>query len=266
MGDSRETRRPGRPRKSIHDISVEPHFGEVASSASPHPPDARADAAPASRDAPLEALSSVWDEPSTAGELTGAPRPDALTYAAWLEAAGRRTTRARRWATVLLVALAAGPWGVIGTIVGSLNLTSLLFDVALAILVAPVVEEISKTAIAQTILEVRPYLFRHPGQLILTGLAGGLAFAATENVMYLRVYIADPPPGLITWRWTVCVALHMTCSAIASLGLVRSWRNGMTHRRRPRIADAVPWLYFAMFVHAVYNAFAIYLDYDGFAF
>ncbi len=252
-------------RDAIHDVATEPHLSAlpVRQPVAPvEPPLTIQTGASESKNGPM----SVWDEPTTASVLAGSPDADAVTYASWLADGQRRTTWGKSWLVVLLAALAAGPWGVIGAFSGSMGIGYQFLGILAAVLVAPVVEEITKTAIAQTILEIRPFLFKHPAQLILVGLAGGLSFAVIENLIYLHVYIDDPSPGLVLWRWTVCVALHMVCSGIASIGLAISWRDGMNNRRRPRIADAFYWLMTAMIVHGVYNAFAVALSLGGYDF
>ncbi len=246
--------RPPRGREAMHDVTAEPQFSARPES----PPMDPVEPLPGARNgATAEESMSVWDEPTTARELAGSPEADAVTYASWLAEGQRRTTWGRSWLTVLLVSLAAGPWGVIGAFSGSMGFAHRLFGMLAAVFLAPVVEEIAKTAIAQTILEIRPFLFKHPAQILLVGLAGGLSFAVIENLIYLHVLIDEPTRGLILWRWTVCVAMHMGCSAVASLGLALAWRDGMRHHRRPRIIEAFHWLVFAMVGHGAYNAFAI---------
>ena len=58
---------------------------------------------------------------------------------------------------------------------------------------------------------------------------------------------------LATWRWTVCTALHATCSFLAGLGVVRMWSHAMAHRTRPQVARAAPLIVTAMICHGLYN-------------
>jgi DHA2 family multidrug resistance protein-like MFS transporter len=97
-------------------------------------------------------------------------------------------------------------------------------------------------------------------------MAGGLAFAAIENVLYATVYLVDPTPGLLRWRWTVCVALHATCSTVAGLGLVRIWSTTVATSTRPRLSLGSPFLVAAIVLHGGYNAIAVLLDALAFQF
>jgi len=200
---------------------------------------------------------SVWDEPAHAGGFAAVPL-DAITYATWLEAKRRQTSPAFTWWTTLWVALAAGPWAVLGTL---LNASSNL-PVVMIVLVGPLTEEVMKIAAAAWVVETRPHWFGNRWQIALCALAGGLAFAAIENVLYLRVYIPDPSPGLVLWRWTVCVALHVGCSFLAGLGLIRVWSSAWRDAKRPDISLAFRYLVAAVIVHGLYNALAQFVEFD----
>ena len=125
---------------------------------------------------------------------------------------------------------------------------------------------VMKIAATLWIVEKRPFLFRSRLQIAVCVLAGALVFAAVENVMYLEVYIAGPTPGLARWRWSVCVAMHMGCSLVAGLGLMRIWRRAMTTRSRPQLSSGAPYLMTAAIIHGTYNAFAVLLDAMDFRF
>ncbi len=200
---------------------------------------------------------SVWDEPALSPELLGARGPDELTYGSWLQSRRAGTTRAASWGVTLLVALAAGPWAVVGTFWGS---GQTWFSALAVVVFAPLVEELMKIAAALYVVEQKPYLFRSPVQILICVLAGGLAFSAIENVLYQYVYIPNPTPGIIRWRWTVCVVLHVGCAGIAGLGLRRMWCDTWRHLHRPRMALAYPYILTAVVVHGTYNAFATLLE------
>ena len=99
-------------------------------------------------------------------------------------------------------------------------------------------------------------MFRSAWQIPLCLAASGLAFAAIENLLYLHVYIDEPSPEIIYWRWTVCVALHMGCSVIAGLGIVRMWRFTSTNQAKAPVSLAASWGIVAVVMHASYNVFA----------
>ena len=200
---------------------------------------------------------SVWDEPTLSPELAGAPAPDSETYSAWFRRKQAETPPSASWATTISVALAAGPWAVLGAFWGGgqslLSLFALVFF-------GPIIEEVMKTAAAAYIVERRPHLFRSRAQILACGVCSGLAFAAIENVLYLYVYVRDAGPGLWAWRWTVCVALHTGCSFIASMGLARVWEQTNSAASRPDLSLAYRFLVLAVVVHGVYNLFAVFLE------
>lgn len=210
---------------------------------------------------------SVWDEPGLSPSLL---RDDAdaepgtrLTYAHWLRTRIDRTSAGRSWAVTILVASVAGLWGVVGAILSG---GQTIFGVVMLVAVAPLTEEVMKVAVALWIVERRPYLFRSAGQILLCAAAGGFVFAALENVLYLTVYIPDPPEALIRWRWTVCVAMHTGCSLIAGLGLTRIWSHTVRTMTRPRLSLGSPALICAVVIHGSYNGSAVLMQLSGLGF
>lgn len=197
---------------------------------------------------------SVWDEPGISPDLVGSVPNDALTYRAWLEKRRVETGLIRSWAITFAVALAAGPWAILGAFWGS---GQTAFSILAIVAIGPVVEEMMKVAAALWIVERKPFLFLTSVQVLVCALAGALIFASIENVLYLHVYVQQVPAWLPYWRWTVCVGLHVGCSAIAGMGVMRVWREAMEHRTRPRIALAFPYLLTAAIVHGTYNSFAV---------
>jgi RsiW-degrading membrane proteinase PrsW (M82 family) len=188
----------------------------------------------------------------------GKPPPGALTYENWLAKGRERTGILRSCAWAIAVALAAGPWAILGAFVGTYSYGRA--DVAGVLgltIIAPVIEEMMKIAATLYVVERRPFLFQSRAQIVICVIAGGLVFACIENVFYLKVYISDPSAAIIYWRWTVCVFLHMGCSLIAGLGLIRIWQDVWRRRARARIHLAFPYLVIAMVVHGTYNGFAL---------
>ena len=204
---------------------------------------------------------TVWDEPAVTSHT--APTAGDQTYARWYEHRQATTPAWIRLTLITAVALAAGPWAVLGAFIGSGNWMGSFFGVAVF---TPIVEELMKVAALTLLLERRPYLFRSAAGVLATAAAGGLAFAIIENFLYLTVYIPNPDVGLIVWRWTVCVGLHVGCSLIAGLGLARVRR--VTHRTktRPDLTLAFPCLVIAMVIHGLYNATVTLLALTGFDF
>ena len=229
------------PSNTDPSVEGEPHFG-------------------ASRGRPAEDQRidhSVWSEPGISADLAGGPAPGDLTYAEWLELRRRQTSGARTWLITLGVALSAGPWAVLGALYGS---GQTMVSILAIVIFGPVIEETMKAAIATYLVERRPFYFRSPGQIAVCLLAAGAAFAVLENLMYLLVYFPDASPGLIVWRWTVCTSLHMVCSLIVGLGLVRVWRDTWARRARPKMALMFPYMIGAVLLHGLYNGSAVVLE------
>jgi hypothetical protein len=192
---------------------------------------------------------TVWDEPTTPIESVRRGNPD-ITYSNWFARNIEQTSWFDSWAVTLAVAVAAGPWGIAGAFAGA-NATGYML---LAVCVfGPVAEEVAKVAAAMWIIEKRPYCFITGGQILICAACGALAFAAIENLIYVYVYVPHHTPEFVAFRWTVCVALHMTCSTLAGLGLVKVWRDAVTHLHRPKLELAYPWMSTAMVGHGLYN-------------
>ncbi len=244
-------------------IEHEPHLG--GQPVRPDPSEAKA-ARNVDRDAQRQALEdhvehTVWDEPSLAQQLTGPPPADALTWAAWLAYRLERTSWLTTWFVTIGAAIAAGPLAVAGTCGGWMfGARGTLFGLVAVTIVGPVMEEMMKVALPLWIVEKRPFLYRSRRQIAVSVLMSGLAFAAIENVMYLYVYFPEHRATLAPWRWTVCVALHMGCSLVAGLGLMRIWSRSMSRRERPQLAHGAPMLMAAAVIHGGYNAFAVLWD------
>ncbi len=207
----------------------------------------------------------VWDEPAL--RAAGAAAPEgAATYARWLEERKARTSAVDGWMATLGTALAAGPWAVAGAIMAQFASGTAFLGVATLVVFGPLVEELMKIGAATFVVEKRPYWFRSRGQILIASAAGGLAFAAIENVMYLDVRFGEAPAGLAAFRWTVCTALHVGCSLIAGMGLARVWSEAMRNGARPDLTIGFPHLVAAMIVHGAYNGLMVVLEAGRFVF
>lgn len=184
-----------------------------------------------------------------------APRGSA-SYQEWLRRRVMATSPARAWATVVLAALCSGVGGLLAAMFGTDPgiLVAPPSMILLAVVFGPTVEETMKIAAAACVVEVRPYLFRQVEQVQVATVGAALLFAALENVIYLYVYIPNHSVEFALWRWTVCVAMHVGCTLVASRGLVSVWQQAITELRPPRIARGLRWLVIAIVLHASYNA------------
>ena len=202
---------------------------------------------------------NVWEEPTLSTDLAGQPGPDQLTYQRWLNAELEQTSREKTWLVTLLVVAAAGPWGILGAIfsgmtgAGGFGSLDGISNIVGAVVIGPITEEITKIALALWIVEKRPHWFSSIPQILLCAAAGGLAFAAIENLVYFHIYVPRHTQAFEAFRWTACVGLHVSCSLVAGLGLARIWDNAIRNRTRPKIALGVPWFVLAMTGHGLYN-------------
>ncbi|MCC5874959.1 MAG: PrsW family intramembrane metalloprotease [Candidatus Sumerlaeia bacterium] len=225
----------------------------------PDPTEARTDKRFSGRTSPhssdnAAAGESVWDEPTFDPGLSGAVPEDAVTWERHLRAKQAATTAEQSLLTTLGVALAAAPFAVIGAFYYG---HATAFAVVAAVFFAPLLEEVLKVTVCAWVVEARPWLFKHGSQIILCGLAAGFFFGVIENLLYLNVYIPNPSTELIIWRWTVCTALHMTCSCLAAIGLYKVWKKSVRTGTRVPLTAAAPWMLVAIILHAAYNALAI---------
>ncbi len=189
------------------------------------------------------------------------PPDDRSGYQKWLTDRMRKTSERRTWLVALLLPLLGGPFAVVGafldtTTSGLAGMTMLLPVVVFG----PTVEEILKIGLAAVIVETRPYLFKRVEQLQVAAIGSAAVFAIIENLLYLLVYISNPSPLLVIWRWTICVALHVGCTWVATQGLVFVWQRTMTELRPPKITAGGRWLLIAIVIHGAYNFFAMFLD------
>ena len=247
-----------------HDPSIEhePHLSGREAAAPTDKPAATPPAA-ARTDEAERLEHSVWDEPGRDDALSGARPAAALDYSAWLSRMVRETSTPKTWAVTALVAAIAGPAAIVGTL---LNGSGTYLPFLAVVVLGPLMEEVMKSAAALWVVEKRPFLFSSRAQIATCALASGFVFAAVENLMYLHVYVPDASESLSQWRWTVCVALHMGCSLIASLGLMRIWSRARESRQRPELSDGAALLTTAVVIHGAYNGACVAMDLAGFEF
>ena len=199
----------------------------------------------------------VWDEPA----LMPGARPDdpERTRSAFLRNRWNTARPAPSWALTLALAVATGPLAILCALFKSSSWVAIS---ALAIL-GPLVEEMGKALAPLMVLERSPYRFTAGWQPLLVCAIGGFVFAQIENALYFHAYLDSPAPLLVQWRQTVCVALHVGCSAIAGLGLRRTWRAAHAARGRADIRLAAPYLVAAIVLHGAYNAAVFLLETSG---
>jgi hypothetical protein len=204
----------------------------------------------------------VFDEPHMAREVGHIPAgtPGMGRFADLLAERRAATSPATSWGVTLLLVAIAGPWAVVATFLSALYGEMGAAGLLAIVLVAPLTEEILKVSVPAWIVERRPWLFISRLQILLCGLAAGFAFGFLENLLYLFVYIENPSPAIIMWRWLICTPMHMGWSMVAAWGLAVAWREGMDRRERPELTRAYPYTIAAIVLHGLYNAFAVVAD------
>lgn len=200
---------------------------------------------------------NVWEEPTLAGDLAGSPAEGQLTYANWLQSGIENTSLIDSLQVTLLVALAAGPWGVVGAFWSALINSGGAGGLFAVVVFGPVTEEVVKVSAAWWVVEKRPYYYQSISQILFCSACGGFAFAAIENLIYMYIYVPEHTEKFVIFRWTVCVGLHVCCSLVAGIGLARIWDNAMRNKHRPRTALGIPWLVTAMMGHGLYNILVV---------
>lgn len=203
------------------------------------------------------AAQSVWDEVGTQGLGYEVPE-DALSYSNWYASKSDQCSILRSYSTVFIIALIGGPLAILAVLLGGTpNAESHILAV---VFWGPVLEEQLKIAGTLILLERFPYLYRSSLQLYFAIVASALSFSVLENLMYLNVYIEDPSPEIVAWRWSVCTALHVGASSIAFLGVRKMWKVSRSTLTPPSVKEAFPYLVMATVVHGSYNLFAILLE------
>ncbi len=164
------------------------------------------------------------------------------------------------WSVTGLICLVSGLFAVLATLMLTISGQIPAASLTAVIVFAPIIEELAKSAPLLMTMEYRPALFRNRVQILLCGLMSGLVFASIENLLYIHVYVSDPSPMLIHWRWTVCVAMHTGCTLIASMGGCRRWLNVRRNHPKAFYQANLPYLITAIAIHGTYNLIAIFLN------
>lgn len=188
--------------------------------------------------------------------------PGTLDYRGRASATGRPRSLAGALAGHLLaltLAVLGGVLGILGAGVQELRTGGLIL---LPILGAPVIEEILKPSGIYILLVRWPRLLRGRLHTALLTAVSGLSFGLIEALVYLTVYVPDPPDWFVTYRFTLPLALHTVASFIVGLGISRGlidWAG-----RGDPLPKATRNLYIAAIsLHAVFNTVGMVLYFSG---
>lgn len=164
-----------------------------------------------------------------------------------------------RHALALFFALTGGVLGILGAVIAELQSGG---GILLLFIGAPVIEEAMKPVGLYILLVKWPHVLR--GQLYTAVMAAvsGLSFGLIEAVVYVNIYVSDPPDWFVTYRFTAPLALHAAASFVYGPGIsggLLDWTQGrapLPRRTRNLYIAAVA-------LHAVFNAVAAGLALSG---
>ena len=138
------------------------------------------------------------------------------------------------------------------------------FGMVILVFLGPFAEETLKQSGAIFQLEKMHGSLRYGWQFFLSGVLGGAVFSVLENLIYQHIYLVKLPPeklaAVMAFRWTICMALHVLCTVVSSMGLRRVWRESLEKERPCRISEAFPWFAAATAIHGLYNLSMTLLD------
>lgn len=198
---------------------------------------------------------SVQNEPAFTGQLQ---QPQ---LGQWLAKKRSECTIGGNILVTIIAALIAGPFAVIGALMAG---KQTVFNVLYMILFAPVIEELLKQSGMIYLLEKKPYRIFSVAQFIIAGAISATVFATIENLLYIHFYSKgqpmEDPAAFCCFRWTICTLLHVSCSIIASMGLVHVWKKQLADSRAADLAHGFCYFVIAIAVHGLYNLIAVGLN------
>ena len=163
---------------------------------------------------------SVFCEPTFSGTDEGGATGE------WLAERRRTCTLGGTVAVTVLAGLLSAPFAILGAFLTSLRgYRGLVY----ALVFAPVAEEWLKQSGMVFLLERKPHRIVSAAQFVAAAVLSAVAFATLENLLYINVYVRDPrvltPELYRHFRWVVCTGVHVACSLICAVGLIRVWHR-----------------------------------------
>ncbi|RKY05847.1 MAG: hypothetical protein DRP65_12545 [Planctomycetota bacterium] len=198
---------------------------------------------------------SVMNEPA----ITGAENAPYLGK--WIQRKRSECSLAGNLGVGVLAALLGGPFAVLGAFMGG---TGAWYGWLYIIVFGPVIEEILKQSGMIYLLEKRPYRVFASWQFVFSASVSALVFATIENLLYIYVYPSPSkfanPETYACYRWTVCTGMHLGCSMIASVGMIRVWKKQLANGKVADISVAHGFFCVAICIHGVYNLGALIFE------
>jgi hypothetical protein len=196
----------------------------------------------------------VYNEPALTGKL------EQSQLGEWLEHKRSQCSIGGSLLVTVLAGLVAGPFAVIGVFLSG---SQTLFQLVYMILFGPVIEELLKQSGMVYLLEKKPYRLFSAWQFIAAAIISSLIFSAVENLLYINLSNLEQltnPQGFILFRWTICTLLHVTCSTIASIGLINVWQKQLSDGRAADLGLAFRYFAAAMGIHGLYNLIVVLIN------
>ena len=198
---------------------------------------------------------SVFNEPAVTS------RKDELYLGKWIEQKRAQCSVAGNLGVTVLAAILAGPFAILG---GFMAAREGWYGVLYMVVFAPVLEELLKQSGMIYLLEQKPYRVFAGWQFVFSAFISAFVFASIENFLYLNVYIHSAtvknPQMFAIFRWTVCTGVHILCSAIASLGMIRIWKKQLRDGKAADLNVAFAYFAVAMAIHGAYNLTLLFLN------
>ena len=199
---------------------------------------------------------------SIAAEPALADHRDPGQSSAWLAQKRAGCTLAGDLSVTFLAAVLGGPAAVLGAFMaGQQGAGRLMY----LILFGPIIEELLKQSGMIYLVEKKPYRVFAAWQFVFAAGVSGAVFATIENLVYIHLYAplggVEDVAGLAAFRWAFCTPLHVGCSLIASVGLMRAWVRQQAAGRPLELSDAFGWFAVAIGVHGLYNLVALFVSF-----
>lgn len=179
----------------------------------------------------------------------------------WIAKKKSQCTVLGNLSVTVLVALIGGPFAIVGALLtGQQGMLMVMY----VVLFGPVTEELLKQSGMVYMLEKKPYRIFTSWQFVFCAMVSAFLFAAIENFIYIHIYSMNMEPAereaLASFRWTVCTVLHVGCSMIASIGLIRVWKRQLADGKNADLSVAYPYFLAAMIIHGAYNLWAMLIN------
>lgn len=160
--------------------------------------------------------------------------------------------------TVPVIAIGGSVLAILGSIAQELT----AFPFLLAFFVAPMVEESMKPVGIYILLAYRPEVLTSRFYTARLAAIAGAGFGIIESTVYVTVYVEDPSPEFIAFRYTVPVLLHTVASFIFGFGINQRLKASLWGKV-PFLSGNWPYFVAAMALHSVYNISATALSLTG---